>query len=1198
LKKAVRRAPSLGLMVATVAFAILAVIAVFVVPAAASAAGPGTSVTAGPSEVIVQFSAGTSKAAMMGAAGGPDVTLQATSAKASAATVSFAVYTSDSLSVAGLIEQMRSMPGVVAVSPNYQRSISMVPNDPLFDQLWGLENTGQEAGAVDADIDATAAWDAATGKGTVVASIDTGIDYDHPDLRDNMWRNPGEVPGDGIDNDGNGYVDDVYGIDAYAHDSDPMDESGHGTHSAGIMAAVGNNALGVIGVAYQAKIMDLRFLDAGGHGSDADAITCINYAIDMKMNHGVNVVAINASWGGRGNDTVLMNAVQAAANAGIVFVAAAGNGGANDDANPFYPAAFASSNVVAVGASTSFDQRASFSNYGATNVDLFAPGSSIVSTYQGSYAPVSGTSMAAPHVTGTVALVAELHPGDSVATRISRVLQSVDRLLALSGLCATGGRLNAAGAVATGTPTITSLSPTSGSSAGDTSVVINGTGFVGLSGAGAVTFGGTNATAYTVDSPTQITATAPAHAEGTVSVRVATAFGTSADTADDDYTYVIPPAPSVSGLSPDMGPVTGGTSVIVSGSDFSGATAVTFGGVAASRFVVLSGTRIRATTPARPEGTVQVEVTAPGGRSADTLADDFTYVAAPTISSLSPDSGPTAGGTSVTIEGSGFVKLSGATAVTFGGVSATSYSVDSSTRITATAPAHLAGTVRVQVTAAGGATSDVVADDYTYVLPAPQSFEANDLRVAYTGSWGSFATASASGGSYERANTNGSSATIYFNGDKLDWIAMKGTTTGIADVSLDGVFRTSIDLSATSATYKVNVWSTGLLPSGVHYVTISWKPGNAAGKFITLDRVDVLGTLLYPPPSITSVSPATVSTAGGSIVVINGSGFTGLSGAGAVTFGGENAASYTVKDSTKITAVAPAHSAGAVRVQVTAPGGTTPDTGADDFTYVVTPATTRVDATFSNKAFVFAGTWGGYGVASAFRGSYLRSSAADASVVIPFKGTQLDWIATQGTTPGAAAVYVDNVKVAAVDLAAPVTAYQQKVFSTGVLTSGYHTVKIVSTVAGKYLTIDAVDVAGSLTAPVRAEDASSPNPLVWSPGKTSWTKVSTSLASGGSYAYINATGASITMRFTGVRLDIIARSAANYGIAYVSVDGGTAVPVNLYSSTPAYKKLVWSTGFVAPGNHTVVFSRRGTKSSSSSGYGIDLDAVDLTGVWR
>jgi subtilisin family serine protease len=1293
------------------------------------------------------------------------------------------VYSSDTLSTAELVQRFQSTPGVVAVSPDYQRSITMTPNDPFFPNLWGLENTGQAVsgttGTAGADIDATTAWDTAQGAGTVVADIDSGVDYTHPDLNANMWVNPGEIPGNGIDDDHDGYVDDVYGIDAAAGDSDPMDENGHGTHTAGTIAAVGNNNIGVIGVAPQAKVMALRFLDASGNGADSAAITCINYAISMKLNHGVNVVAISASWGGSGYDTLLYNAVQNAANAGIVFVTAAGNNGTNNESTPFYPANYGNANLIAVGASTSNDQRASFSNYGPTKVDLFAPGSNIESTYWvashvAQYAYESGTSMATPHVSGTIALVAGLHPTDSVATRINRVLLSVDKVSAFSGLCVTGGRLNAANAVATAPPTISSLSSATGTTAGGTTVVISGTGFIGLSGPSAVTFGGTNATGYTVDSPTQITATVPAHTAGTVSVRVTGAFGASSDTANDDYVYwapvpaitglnptsgyttgtnsvvmtgtgftgatsvlfgstpattfnvdsdtqitavapagsvgtvraqvttaggttpdtsaddytylmvpvptvsaltptqgptiggtslvvtgtnltgatavvfgstnatafhvdsntqvtatapahaagtvsvlvttaggtnvdtsadhylyVVLPVPAVSGLAPTAGPVTGGTSVVITGSNFSGATAVSFGGTAATAFTVNSGTRITATAPARAPGAVQVQVTGPGGSSPEVTADDFTYFARPAIASLSPATGPTAGGTSVVITGANFVGLSGAAAVTFGGVNATSYSVDSATQITATAPAHIAGAVRLQVIAAGGTTADTGADDYTYTSPALQSYQESDGHIGYVGSWVSFKRASASGGAYERAKTSGSSATIYFNGDKLDWIAMKGTTTGKADVYLDGAFKTTVDLSAAAATYQVDVWNTGLLANGLHHVTIQWNTGNAAGKYVTLDRVDVLGTIAYAPPAITSLSPSLGATAGGTTVAINGSGFTEVSGLSAVTFGGVNATSYTVNSPSKITAVAPAHAAGAVQVQVTAAGGATFDTAADDFTYVVAPTMTRLDVTAANAAFVWTTAWGSFTTASAFGGSYLRSSAAGAQVVIPFNGQQLDWIATKGTTTGTADVYVDNVLSATVNLAASPVAYQQKVYSTGILAAGYHTVKIVrrsDNISGKYITVDAIDLAGSLAAPVRTEDSTRPSPFVWNPVATSWTSTANASASGGAYTSINMASASITFNFTGVKLDIIARTASSFGIASISIDGGTPVAVSLYSSAAGSKK--WSTGFLAPGNHTVVFSRSGRKSSSSTGYTIDLDAVDLTGVFR
>jgi len=280
-----------------------------------------------------------------------------------------------------LIAQFKNDPSVETATPNYERRISATtPNDPLFSYLWGLNNTGQDigcgAGTPDADIDAPEAWDINTGSsGVVVADIDTGVDYTHVDLASNMWHNPGEVAGNGIDDDGNGYIDDVYGIDAYNYDSDPMDDHGHGTHTSGTMAAAGNNNIGVTGVGWNTKIMALKFLSAGGGGYDADAITCIEYIIGEKLYHNVNVVAINASWGGYGYDQALRDAIEEAGNAGILFCAAAGNDTNNNDgSNPHYPSSYDVPNIIAVAASDNNDQLTSWSNYGATSVDLAAPG--------------------------------------------------------------------------------------------------------------------------------------------------------------------------------------------------------------------------------------------------------------------------------------------------------------------------------------------------------------------------------------------------------------------------------------------------------------------------------------------------------------------------------------------------------------------------------------------------------------------------------------------------------------------------------------------------------------------------------------------------------------------------------------------------------------------------------------------------------
>lgn len=296
---------------------------------------------------------------------------------------------SDNLKTKDIIQQIQHDPAVEAVSPNYERRISITPNDPFFNNLWGLNNTGQDVpdygpGTADADIDTPEAWDINTGaSNAVVADIDSGVDYTHADLAANMWLNPGEIAGNGIDDDGNGYVDDVHGIDRANYDTDPMDDNGHGTHTAGTMAAVGNNNLGVAGVNWQAKIMALKFINADGAGYDDAAITCIEYAIYEKLYHNVNVVALNASWGGPDDDQVLKDAIEDAGSAGILFCAAAGNDGINNDLTPSYPASYDLPNIIAVAASDHNDQLTAWSNYGATSVDLAAPGDSILSTYPG-----------------------------------------------------------------------------------------------------------------------------------------------------------------------------------------------------------------------------------------------------------------------------------------------------------------------------------------------------------------------------------------------------------------------------------------------------------------------------------------------------------------------------------------------------------------------------------------------------------------------------------------------------------------------------------------------------------------------------------------------------------------------------------------------------------------------------------------------
>lgn len=387
----------------------------------------------------------------------------------------FAQLTAPSAAAGTITAWAASTPAVTYVEPNVALSlgdsaIQSIPNDPSFVSQWALNTIGASAGAI--DINAPEAWNLTTGSSTVVvAVIDTGVDYTHPDLAANIWRNPGEIPGDHIDNDHDGYVDDVYGWDFANNDSTPLDDNGHGTHVSGIIGAVGNNGAGVTGVNWNVKIMPLKFMDSTGSGYESDAVAALEYATMMKTRYGVNVVAANNSWGGGGSSAALGDAIAAAGNAGILFVAAAGNGGAdgrgdNNDTTPNYPSNYTASNVIAVAATDQTDRMASFSNYGATSVDLAAPGVNILSTTPNNhYASWSGTSMATPFVTGVVALLAAYDPSATAAQIKAAILAGVDHISSLTGKCVSGGRLDALGALehlgATPTPTPTP-DPTAG----------------------------------------------------------------------------------------------------------------------------------------------------------------------------------------------------------------------------------------------------------------------------------------------------------------------------------------------------------------------------------------------------------------------------------------------------------------------------------------------------------------------------------------------------------------------------------------------------------------------------------------------------------------------------------------------------------------------------------------------------------------
>ncbi|MBL4765846.1 MAG: S8 family serine peptidase [Colwellia sp.] len=360
----------------------------------------------------------------------------------------------NSISVEDALEKLRKNPAVLYAEPDYIVHASVMPDDSSFSELWGLNNTGQTGGVDDADIDAPEAWDISTGSHDVIVGIiDTGVDYTHPDLMANIWTNPAEIAGDGIDNDNNGFIDDIHGINAITGAGDPMDDEGHGTHVSGTIGATGNNGLGVVGVNHNVSIIGCKFLDSSGSGSLSDALTCMNYFVGLK-NNGVNIRVTNNSWGGGDFSRAFSDAITSSEEADILFVAAAGNDAYDNDAQNSYPSNYPHDSVLAVASTTHTDSMSYFSQWGLTTVDLGAPGSDILSTIPGGgYASFSGTSMATPHVTGAAALTWSVNPELSAIEMKELLMSSGDDNAALAGKTASGKRLNVKNALDSADPT-------------------------------------------------------------------------------------------------------------------------------------------------------------------------------------------------------------------------------------------------------------------------------------------------------------------------------------------------------------------------------------------------------------------------------------------------------------------------------------------------------------------------------------------------------------------------------------------------------------------------------------------------------------------------------------------------------------------------------------------------------------------------
>lgn len=435
-------------------------------PAPALAADVPASVQAGPpefvpGEVLVKFRAGTpdaARGAALRAANGAAIERIRSAAMRRAGDSEGITVVRTALEVPAALAALRADASVEYAEPNWVYQHGATSNDTYYTNgsLWGMYGaTSSPANQFGSG--AAVAWAAnkTNCSAVYVGIIDEGYMYTHEDLAANAATNPGEIAGNGVDDDGNGYVDDVYGWDFDGNNNGVFDGAGddHGTHVAGTIGGVGGNGRGVAGVCWSVRLLNAKFLGTRG-GTTANAIKAVDYFTDLKTRHNLNLVATSNSWGGGGFSQGLQDAIERANAAGILFIAAAGNSSLNCETSSCYPAEYPNANVIAVASITSTGAMSSFSNYGATTIDIGAPGSGVWSTVPVSsrgnkvtsgYASYSGTSMATPHVSGAAALYKALNPGATAAQVKAALLNSATPTASLSGRVLTGGRLNVSG---------------------------------------------------------------------------------------------------------------------------------------------------------------------------------------------------------------------------------------------------------------------------------------------------------------------------------------------------------------------------------------------------------------------------------------------------------------------------------------------------------------------------------------------------------------------------------------------------------------------------------------------------------------------------------------------------------------------------------------------------------------------------------